>query len=232
MQSTLYQPCADPAWEQLAPILDEAMAGLRAKERDAILLRYFQNKSLREVGLALGVEESAAQKRVARGLEKLRSWFARRGFLVTATTVAGAVSAHALPVAPAEVSAATIHAIAASSTASKTVGLVKATTDAMLYGKLQMAGMLVAILLALTGAVIFMTRNSPKRSTREAGVLLPIPRAPEFVLILADIEMMGWSGDPRDAPAKTNIISFSLACVSGQRSWSIQNNLQRNAVEK
>src|SRR4029079_17090428 len=100
MQSTLCESTPDSAWQQLAPILDEAMARLGAKERDAILLRYFENKSLREVGLALGVEESAAQKRVARGLEKLRSWFARRGFVVTTTTIAGAVSANALPTAP------------------------------------------------------------------------------------------------------------------------------------
>ena len=68
MHSTLYESTPDSAWQQLAPILDEGMARLRAKERDAILLRYFENKSLREVGLALGVEESAAQKRVARAL--------------------------------------------------------------------------------------------------------------------------------------------------------------------
>jgi hypothetical protein len=232
MQSTLYEPTADSAWQQLSPLLDEAMAGLRAKERDAILLRYFENKTLREVGLALGVEESAAQKRVARGLEKLRSWFARHGFMITTTTIAGAVSAHALPAAPAEASAATIHAVAASSTATKTIGLVKATTDAMVYSTLQTVGIVGAILLAVTGAILFLARNSPEHSTREAAVLLPVPRAPEFVEIVAEIEMMGWSGDPRDAPAKTNMITFSLACITGQRAWSIQNNLQGNAEEK
>ena len=56
---------SDSAWDQLSPLLDEAMARLCDKDRDAIVLRFFENKSLREVGLALGVEERAAQKRVA-----------------------------------------------------------------------------------------------------------------------------------------------------------------------
>jgi len=51
----------DPAWEQFAPLLDEAMTQLRDTDRDALVLRFFQNKSLREVGLALGVEERAAK---------------------------------------------------------------------------------------------------------------------------------------------------------------------------
>lgn len=74
----------DPVWEQLSPALDEAIAQLRAKDRDAILLRYFQNKSLREVAECLGVEERAAQKRVSRSLEKLRGFFAKRGLTLTA----------------------------------------------------------------------------------------------------------------------------------------------------
>ena len=38
------------------------MARLRQTDRDAVVLRYFENKSLREVGGALGLQERAAQK--------------------------------------------------------------------------------------------------------------------------------------------------------------------------
>ena len=64
------------------------MERLRDKDRDAIVLRFFENKSLREVGEALGLEERAAQKRVARGLAKLRTFFAKRGVDSTATGIA------------------------------------------------------------------------------------------------------------------------------------------------
>jgi RNA polymerase sigma factor (sigma-70 family) len=59
---------SDESWEQLRPVLDEAMGSLGAKDRDAVLLRYFERKELRAVGDALGTSEEAARKRVARDL--------------------------------------------------------------------------------------------------------------------------------------------------------------------
>ena len=67
---------------QIAPLLDAAMAGLNETDRHAVVLRFFDGKSLREVGAALGANEEAAKKRVSRALEKLRTLFrqARREF--------------------------------------------------------------------------------------------------------------------------------------------------------
>jgi len=79
MQAMIPETPADPVWEQLAPLLDEAMAQLPDKDRDAIVLPIFKNKSLRDVGEAMGLDEYAAQKRVSRAMEKLRASFARRG---------------------------------------------------------------------------------------------------------------------------------------------------------
>src|SRR5438132_12637746 len=53
-------------WDELAPLLDECISCLRPADRDALLLKYFENKSLRQVGEALGISEEAAQKRVTR----------------------------------------------------------------------------------------------------------------------------------------------------------------------
>ena len=54
----------DPLWEQLSPLLDEAMSDLRERDRDAIVLRYFENKSLREVGEALGINDQIGRAHV------------------------------------------------------------------------------------------------------------------------------------------------------------------------
>ncbi len=107
----VFQNESDSAWEQLSPLLDEAMARLRDKDRDAIVLRFFENKNLREVGAALGLEERAAQKRVARGLEKIRAFFATRGVDSTATGIAETISAHSVQAAPVAL-AKTISAVA------------------------------------------------------------------------------------------------------------------------
>jgi RNA polymerase sigma factor (sigma-70 family) len=50
-------------WTQIEPLIDDAMSALDETDRSAVLLRYFENKSLREVGAALGASEDAAQKR-------------------------------------------------------------------------------------------------------------------------------------------------------------------------
>src|ERR1700691_5221835 len=48
MQSTLQETADAPAWNRLAPLLDEAMARLGKKDRDAVVLRFFKDKNLRQ----------------------------------------------------------------------------------------------------------------------------------------------------------------------------------------
>ncbi len=84
MQSRIEGASPDTAWQELAPLLDEAVAHLGAADRAAVVLRYFENKSLAEVGAALGASEDAAQKRVTRALEKLRKIFTKRGVTLAA----------------------------------------------------------------------------------------------------------------------------------------------------
>jgi RNA polymerase sigma factor (sigma-70 family) len=99
MQSTLNQP-ENEAWAQLAPLLDDALNELGETDRTALVLRYFENKSAREIAATLRMEENAAQKRVARALEKLRARFVKRGVTLTATVIAGAVAANSVQAAP------------------------------------------------------------------------------------------------------------------------------------
>jgi RNA polymerase sigma factor (sigma-70 family) len=87
-------------WEQVSPMLDEAMADLAEADREAILLRFFKNLDFRAVGSALGISDDAAQKRVSRALERLRSYLARRGVTTTAVALSAALSVHAAPAAP------------------------------------------------------------------------------------------------------------------------------------
>jgi RNA polymerase sigma factor (sigma-70 family) len=96
-------PPSDSAstWDCLAPHLDEAMQRLRTGDRDAVVLRFLQDRSFAEVGGALGISEAAAKMRVGRALEKLRSALGPRGIALSATALAAALSAHAATAAPA-----------------------------------------------------------------------------------------------------------------------------------
>src|SRR5215469_9572456 len=79
MQSRLQQTGNFPVWNELAPLLDEAMSHLVEKDREVILLRFFKEKKLDEVAAAMNITDAAAQSRVHRALEKLRMYFTKRG---------------------------------------------------------------------------------------------------------------------------------------------------------
>ncbi len=86
----------DPAWQQLAPVLDESIDALDAPDRQAILLRFYERRDLRSVGAALGVSDDAAQKRVGRALDKLRALLANRGVTLSGAALAGLMAAEAV----------------------------------------------------------------------------------------------------------------------------------------
>jgi RNA polymerase sigma factor (sigma-70 family) len=79
---------SDDLQTEAEPLLNNALADLRSKDRDAILLRYFHGQSLRKVGAAMGVSEDAAKQRISRAVEKLRIWFAGKGLAVPSATLA------------------------------------------------------------------------------------------------------------------------------------------------
>lgn len=151
MQSTLTDQEPDAVWRELTPQLDAAMGRLNDSDRDALLLRYFQNRSLVEVGVALGINERAAQKRVLRALERLRKLIGRRGSLLSATVIATAVSAHAVPAVPASLAAA-ISATALSGTAANSAVII-ATTKTLAMTTLQKIAVTTALTVTIGGGI-------------------------------------------------------------------------------
>ncbi len=89
------------SWDEVRPILDEAVGSLNPVDRQAVLLRFFQGRSHREVGAALGVTEDAARVRVDRALEKLRRNFARRGIITTSVLLGEAILRNSAEAEPA-----------------------------------------------------------------------------------------------------------------------------------
>ncbi|HXR04520.1 MAG TPA: TIGR03435 family protein, partial [Verrucomicrobiae bacterium] len=141
MESKPEESPTDNLWRELSPQLDEAVAGLGTSERDALVLRYFQNKSMAEVAKFLGLAENTAQKRVSRALEKLRKFFTKRGVDSTAAGIAENISAHsvqAVPVALAK--SVTAAALAKGATAStSTLTLIKGALKIMAWTKAKTA---------------------------------------------------------------------------------------------
>jgi RNA polymerase sigma factor (sigma-70 family) len=167
-------------WEQIAPLLDRAMAALPEVDRNAVLLRFFAGKPLREVGMGLGLGEEATKKRVSRAIEKLRAFFRRHGVMVTATALTGGLVEHAVQAAPATISTqitAAMHAGASAATASPAAVLLDAAQRSLFYGKLRLAigwGLAVALGVALSTVLWSKTRRNESVGSAQLGAAMPV----------------------------------------------------------
>lgn len=90
----------DDAWEQIRSEIEEAMEALDPADQNLVLMRFFENQNWRDVSSALALSEDTAQRRVDRALEKLRTYYARKGVAVSASVIGLAVATHAVQAAP------------------------------------------------------------------------------------------------------------------------------------
>jgi len=172
MQTELRTASPDETWEQLAPLLEDAMGQLREKERAAVVLRFFGDKSFAEVATVSGVSENAAKKRVRHALEKLRLYFSRRGVSSTTAIIAGAISAHSVHAAPAALAnSVTAVAVAKGAAASgSTLTLIKGALKIMAWTKAKtviVVGIAAILTVGTTSTGIYLHRNGPFSSKKE-----------------------------------------------------------------
>ncbi len=81
--------------EDIVLHLDALLGELGTTDRTAIVLRYFRGQPLANVGVALGVSEESAKKRVSRAVEKLRKLFLRKGITLPSAVIATAIGREA-----------------------------------------------------------------------------------------------------------------------------------------
>ncbi|HEV2695390.1 MAG TPA: sigma-70 family RNA polymerase sigma factor, partial [Verrucomicrobiae bacterium] len=148
---------AAATWTEIAPLLDDAMAALAETDRTAILLRYFENKSLAEVGAALDTSDDTAQKRVSRAVDQLREFFDKRKITTTAAALSVVISANAIQAAPAGL-AATITTTVLAGTAATTIIATTQTTAMTILQKT----VLTAALATTVGTGIFAAHQTTR----------------------------------------------------------------------
>jgi len=152
MQATIDEQPTDAAWEQLSPMLDEAMAGLPQADRDAVVVRFFEGRSMSEVGAALGTSEDAAKKRTARAVEKLRKFFTKRGVTISTAVIVSAVSANSVQAAPVGLAISVTAVTAKGALASgSTLTLIKGGLKLMAWTKAKTALVVGAVVLLTAG---------------------------------------------------------------------------------
>jgi RNA polymerase sigma factor (sigma-70 family) len=131
------QDSSDATFDQIAPVLDEAVNQLGEEDRAAITLRFLAGRDFQSVGEAPGGNAEAARKPVDRALEKLREQLMRRGVSASGTTLAIVLAAHALIAPPAGMAA--IVSSAALASAAGSSGLTLTLLKVMATSTLKIA---------------------------------------------------------------------------------------------
>jgi RNA polymerase sigma factor (sigma-70 family) len=188
----------DASWQELSPMLDEGLSKLKAADRDALLLKFFEKKSLREVGIALGVSEEAAAKRVTRAVDKLREHFNRRGIAVSSAALDFGLGSDAVHSSPAGLSHTIAHGALNTAAATSTgTTLAKHLVMLMTVKKAAVVAGVCALMLAGAGGVVVATKyigSTPKRHE----VIVEIPKSP-WTATFSDgtaVEVLGLSAYP------------------------------------
>ncbi|HOW63927.1 MAG TPA: DUF3616 domain-containing protein [Candidatus Paceibacterota bacterium] len=107
MSESCVIPTDTPPWEEVAPLLDDSLACLGEKDRQAVQLHFLNHRSHREIGLDLGLKEDAVRKRIGRALERMRSYLLKRRVKITVSALGASLMAHGVEAAPAGLAAAT-----------------------------------------------------------------------------------------------------------------------------
>ncbi len=163
----------DSNWSKIEPDLDRALASLRDGERQAIALRYFENRSMLEIGQTLGISEDAAKQRIFRAIEKLRELLGAKAAAIPAATLTSAIAAHAVHAAPPALAAST-SAAALSASSAASLSLVKGVLKFMLWAKIKNSAIAAAVILLLTGSTAVVIHQLNSTAPAKQVVTIPV----------------------------------------------------------
>jgi len=167
----------EATWEQIAPLLDQAITKLGGADRNALVLRFFEGRTFAEVAAAIGTSEDAAKKRVTRVLERLRARFAARKLPLAVASLAALLGSETVKAAPTQL-AASLPAQSAAAASPSTWIIAKETMRALFWTKMQLAASVATLCVLIAGTAgmavftaeefIFSTPKNALRSLAKA----------------------------------------------------------------
>lgn len=208
---------SDTVWEQLMPLLDGAIGSLPARDRDAVVMRFFDKRDFRSLASSLKLSEDAAQKRVSRALEKLRRHFERRGVAVSTVTLSGLITAHALSAVPATLASAVAGAAVAQAGAAATPFLIS-----LFMANIKTVAVSAVIIAAVTTPLVFQhnsiarLRADNQRLQQQIATQAESPPAPSIAPSADNRELL----QLRAEVARLRREQMQLAKVEGEKKSS------------
>ena len=161
----------DAGWEEIAPELEAAVGKLGRADRDAVLLRFYERKSLAEVGISLGLSEEAARKRVERAVGMLRGMLEKKGVTGTTAGLSAVLVANVVGQMPERLLQKVMAGIGGGA-GNGTAGLIaKGAEKMMVMAKVKVAAVCVlcAVAMAIGGVVMAQMRSATTGPSRLLG---------------------------------------------------------------
>lgn len=176
------------SWQEMQPVLEGALAALSAKDREALILRFYRSLTVREIATTLGIAVDAAQKRIDRATDRLRSKLACRGFQTSSSLSAAMLAGYAAEAtaAPLSISLLASKAITAAATSTSTPLLITLGTFMKSSSLIPPA----LILIAATGWITYQRHSlSTVRSVnaKMEQTLVSVENQPRTVSVATDL---------------------------------------------
>jgi len=192
MESQLNDTKAD-TWTEIEPLLDTAMGQLGEKKRHAVVNRCSEAATFKNISAALGTTEAGAKMRVNRAIEKLRKFFAKRGFVLSAAAIAGTLSANSVQAAPIGLATSvTVAAVKGTAVTASTLTLIETTLKIMAWTKLKTA-VLVGTITIMAACTATVTMHQSKAKAEPSPFRFAGYATPE-----ASVQSMLWAGSIGD----------------------------------
>jgi RNA polymerase sigma factor (sigma-70 family) len=151
----------DSLLKDLTGELDQGLLALRDSDRQALILRYFEGRTHREIGVLLGAREDAVRMRISKALDYLTRFFRGRGYAVPAAATTIAVLSQTAKGVPAGLAISTANAALAAGSGATVGGVKLLFIKVMGFSKTQTA----AVCLVIAALPVAWEWNANRRAT-------------------------------------------------------------------
>ena len=161
-------------WKAVKPRLDEAMARLGESDRRAVMLKFYEKKTFREIGVDLGIAEEAARKRVSRATKKLRGLLGTRGAIISESLLGSMFMVKFVHAAPSALASKIVAvAVGQGAIGSAASGMIaQSVARKILFGQMKVIAAYAAVFVIAFGAIgigmnELLKRNQPHPEVKQ-----------------------------------------------------------------
>jgi RNA polymerase sigma factor (sigma-70 family) len=143
-------------WADVETVLDDAISRLPRADQSVLMLRYFEQREVEEIGARLRISPRAVRMRLSRAVARLRALLARKGVVIPAAALVTGLETLLVSTAPAAVFSSTITfataAGSAATAASPAAVIAKGALTLMSQAQAKSAAVLFASVFVLAGS--------------------------------------------------------------------------------